>query len=156
MWKMGYGQRDNEMRAEVDTEEVAGSEPNHSTVAVQVDVTNSPAGKEVEIEMTDAGNAISDKQPSDSSSRWLDKFPPLPSSTNLQEVLITKVTIVDRGEAIFHETATSVEIDDMAAGEFVKVQQTEPSAENGTITIDPGQWKLLRDVIDAMVARCRS
>lgn len=123
-----------------------------SAIAVQVDVTNSPAGKEVGRELASGEEVKNDS----SSSRWLDKFPPLPSSTNLQEVLITKVTIVDRGEAIFHETATSVEIDDMAAGEFVKVQQTEPSAENGTITIDPGQWKLLREVIDAMVARCRS
>ena len=151
MWKMGYGQRDDEMQTEVETEEVAGAEPNHSTIAVQVDVTNSPAVKEIGGDLASVDGVNKDSSPS----RWLDKYPPIPQSTESNEVLIAKVAIVPRGEAIFHEMAMSVEIEDEAAGEFVKVSQTNPDAENGVVAIDPGEWKLLRDVIDAMVARCR-
>lgn len=48
-------------------------------------------------------------------------------------------------EPIFSENATVVEIDDQAAGPFVKVSQ--PGAEHEGITIEGPEWPLIRDAI---------
>lgn len=70
------------------------------------------------------------------------------------ETRITRLVVLPEGMQLFHDEATSVEIDDEAAGEFVVVKQV--SEDNaGSISIDPSQWPALRDAIDRMIAECR-
>jgi hypothetical protein len=71
------------------------------------------------------------------------------------EIRTIKLVVAPKGETIFSERATEVEIVDDAAGEFVKVFQSADDAENGTIQIDPAEWPMLKKAIDRMVKECR-
>lgn len=58
------------------------------------------------------------------------------------------------GEAIFSEYATTISIDDEAAGEFVVVKQQGDDLEPGTIKIDRYEWPTLRRAINRMIREC--
>ena len=80
----------------------------------------------------------------------------LPVGSEKFDLRIVKLVIAPKGEPLFSEAATSVEIDDEAAGEFVKVTQQDGSMNvSKSITIDPDEWPLIRDAVNAMVGRCR-
>ncbi len=66
------------------------------------------------------------------------------------ETRVTRVTVLPAGQLVFSETATHVEIQDEAAGEFVKVWQ-----EGGHITLDKDEWPVVREAIDRMFEECR-
>ena len=70
------------------------------------------------------------------------------------EEIITQVVVVNEGEAIYHESATTVSIDDEAAGEFVIVSQGDEHAVN-KIKIDTHEWPHIRRAINKMIKRCR-
>jgi hypothetical protein len=67
-----------------------------------------------------------------------------------------KIAVCIKGEAIFHEGTTEIEIVDEAAGEFLKVTQSPDDAEPGVIKIDPHEWPMLKAAIDRMMKECRS
>jgi hypothetical protein len=60
--------------------------------------------------------------------------------------------VVPSGEPLFHERGTRIEVEDEGAGEYVVVSQNE----GGKVTIDPGEWPLLRAAINRMVKQCRT
>jgi len=66
---------------------------------------------------------------------------------------VTKLTITPDGEPLFSERATDVLIEDVAAGEFVVVEQRADGM--GKIAIDPDEWPTLRAAINRMVKGCR-
>ena len=68
---------------------------------------------------------------------------------------VTRLHIVPDGEPIFSEAAFSVEIDDEAGGEFVKLTSLEESCKPGQVRIDPSDWPALRDAIERMIAECK-
>lgn len=70
------------------------------------------------------------------------------------EVRTTKLVVAPKGEQVFSEMATWVEIKDDAAGEFVMVTQSGRT-DVGQIAIDVDEWPALRDAIDRMIAQCR-
>lgn len=72
------------------------------------------------------------------------------------ETRVVKVMIAQKGERIFSELSTFVEIDDEAAGEFVKVSQplTHKSAEFA-VFIAKEEWPHIRDAIENMINQCR-
>jgi hypothetical protein len=72
------------------------------------------------------------------------------------ETRILKIAVGVKGEPIFHEGATEIEIVDEAAGEFLKVTQSAEEVEPGTIWIDPTEWTHIRAAIDKMVKECRT
>lgn len=66
----------------------------------------------------------------------------------------TKSLIVrPEGEAIFSERATTVSVDDEAAGTFVVIEQFGRS-DSGKVAIDPEEWPAIRDAVEAMLAEC--
>lgn len=72
------------------------------------------------------------------------------------ETRVVKVMIAPKDERIFSEMATFVEIDDEAAGEFVKVSQPlTHTASEFAIFIEKETWPHIRDAIDKMIAKCR-
>lgn len=71
------------------------------------------------------------------------------------EKRVTKLTVLPEGERIFSEAATDIVIEDEAAGEFVRVIQSDDNAAMGTIQITPEEWPILRDAINEMIAECR-
>jgi len=66
---------------------------------------------------------------------------------------VTRLLVLPSGEPAFSEMATSVEIDDEAAGEFVVVEQHGRS-DLGKIAINPEEWPALRAAIDRMIQEC--
>lgn len=67
------------------------------------------------------------------------------------EVRVTRLTVLPKGEDIFTERATNVEIADEAGGEFVVIWQSGEAR----IPVDPAEWPALRGAIDRMVKECR-
>lgn len=70
------------------------------------------------------------------------------------EKRITAITVCKKGEPIFSDYATRVEIVDEAAGEFVEVSQAGREG-GGKIAIASNEWPALRDAIDELIAACR-
>lgn len=71
------------------------------------------------------------------------------------ETRTIKLTILPKGEPLYHESATEVEIVDEAAGEFLEVSQnSEPFSSK--IKIDIYEWPALKAAIDKMIKECRS
>lgn len=70
------------------------------------------------------------------------------------ETRTTKLTVLFKGESLFHESATEVEIVDEAGGEYLEVSQCSDSYE-GKIAIDPYEWPALKAAIDKMIKECR-
>ena len=65
-----------------------------------------------------------------------------------------KWLVAEDGANIFDPSAYIVEIEDEAAGEFVKVTG-QSDADGGSIGINPDDWPKLRAAIDSAVAACR-
>ena len=62
---------------------------------------------------------------------------------------VTKVAILPKGEPIFTEKATYIEIVDEAGGEFVEVEQSNETA-TGKIRLDDDEWFYVREAINEM------
>jgi len=72
----------------------------------------------------------------------------------IYEIRTTKVSVVPKGEPLFNQDATEIEIVDEAAGEFVEVRQCS-DAYDGKIGITVEEWPTIRKAIDDMIDRCR-
>jgi hypothetical protein len=72
------------------------------------------------------------------------------------ETRTLKIAIGVKGEPTFHEGSTEIEIVDEAAGEFLKITQSDDDVESGVIKIDPHEWPMIRAGIDKMIKECRS
>jgi hypothetical protein len=70
------------------------------------------------------------------------------------ETRTTKITVLPKGEPLFHEGATEITIVDEAAGEYLEVSQCSDSHE-GKIKIDCVEWPALKAAIDKMIKECR-
>jgi hypothetical protein len=65
---------------------------------------------------------------------------------------ITAIVLAPEGDAIFSERAHKIEIEDEAAGQFIKVSCNLGSTDlAGTITIECEEWPALRKAINKMV-----
>jgi len=79
----------------------------------------------------------------------------LPSSEKYA-TRITRVSVLPHDEPVFSERTTHIEIDDEAAGEFVKVSQEGGNTDIAKwITVEPSEWPVLRDAIQFMVDQCK-
>jgi hypothetical protein len=72
----------------------------------------------------------------------------------IYEIRTTKVSVVPKGEPLFNQDATEIEIVDEAAGEFVEVRQCS-DAYDGKIGITVEEWPTIRKAIDDMIDRCQ-
>jgi len=71
------------------------------------------------------------------------------------ETRTLKMGVVSKGEPIFHESMTEIEIVDEAGGEFLKIAQFPDAGEIQEILIDPTEWPALKAAIDKMIKECR-
>jgi hypothetical protein len=70
------------------------------------------------------------------------------------EIRTTKITVLPKGEPLFHEGATEITIVDEAAGEYLEVSQCSDSHE-GKIKIDRVEWPTLKAAIERIMKECR-
>jgi hypothetical protein len=68
------------------------------------------------------------------------------------EVRPIKWAIAPKGEGMFDDSAVYVTIDDEGAGEFVVVECL--SRDKG-VAINPEEWPVVKDAIDAAIRLCR-
>lgn len=69
---------------------------------------------------------------------------------------ITQVTVVPRGEPIFSEQATKIEVRDEAAGEFLIVSQMGGHVEiDNAIAFDADEWGSIRDAVEFMIKQVK-
>lgn len=61
-----------------------------------------------------------------------------------------KIAVLPKGDPVFSEKATFVEIVDEAAGEFIEISQCG-RIEDGKIRLDNDEWPAVRSAIDEMV-----
>ena len=73
-----------------------------------------------------------------------------------EKIRITRLTIAPEGEPIFSESATHVEIEDEASGEFIRIRQINDNAQPGEISIDVSQWPLFKEAVEAMISHIQS
>lgn len=71
------------------------------------------------------------------------------------ETRITRLTVLPKGEPLFAETATHIQIEDEAAGEFISIEQTHEDATSGKIVINTDEWPAIRDSVERLLADCR-
>ena len=64
------------------------------------------------------------------------------------ETRTLKIAVCIKGEAIFHEGTTEIEIIDEAAGEFLKITQSNEE-------VDPHEWPMLKAAIEKIIKECR-
>jgi hypothetical protein len=69
--------------------------------------------------------------------------------------MTTQLTVMPEGEPIYSPRATTITIEDEAAGEYVKIEQRPDDKEAGAIYISPEDWPELRDAINQMIEACR-
>lgn len=53
---------------------------------------------------------------------------------------VTRYTIAPQGEPLFAERAIQVELDDEAAGEYIKITTQFDDAENQQVSLDIAEW----------------
>lgn len=69
------------------------------------------------------------------------------------EMRTLSVIILPKGLDIFHEMATTIEIEDEGGGEFLKVSQCRMDTQS--ILIDPNEWPHIRKAIDIMMKKIK-
>ena len=72
--------------------------------------------------------------------------------SKLHRTRVTRLLVIPEGDPLFSEMATTVEIEDEAAGEFVVVSQ-DARTDKG-IVINPEEWPALRAAINQMIEQC--
>ena len=68
---------------------------------------------------------------------------------------VTRLTISPPGESIFSDQTIHIEIEDEAAGEYVKIsQQSEyrPAASQ-EVCINPDQWPAIKDAVESLLMK---
>lgn len=70
------------------------------------------------------------------------------------ETRTLKIAVTPKGEKIFHNQVTQIEIVDEAAGEYVEVSQCSDS-NDGKIAICKNEWPAISAAIDKMLKECR-
>lgn len=81
---------------------------------------------------------------------------PFAAGDGKREVRVTKIAILPKGEPLFSELTTHIEITDEAASEFLVISQEGGRQDiQKAICIDGGEWPLLRDSIEYMLSQCR-
>jgi len=78
-------------------------------------------------------------------------------SSDKHETRITAIVVLPKGEDLFSETSTTIEIRDEAAGEFLRVSQVDGHVANEKhLLLDPDEWPVVRAAIDMMIGLCRA
>ena len=59
-----------------------------------------------------------------------------------------------KGEPIYSESATIVEMMDEAAGPFIRIGQYGDSTERGEVRIERNEWNKIKEAVDTMLEVC--
>ena len=72
------------------------------------------------------------------------------------ETITLSLIVKPKGEPIFSERSTIVEMTDEASGPFVTIRQTNDDILAGEIRMDSSDWKPIREAIETMINICET
>lgn len=70
------------------------------------------------------------------------------------EITTLSLIVKPKGEPIFSELATVIEMTDEAAGPFITLRQINDKTEKGEIKIDLEEWPAIQEAIGLMLIEC--
>ena len=70
------------------------------------------------------------------------------------EITTLSLIVKPKGEPIFSERATIIEMTDEAAGPFITLRQCADETERGEIKIDLEEWPTIQEAIGLMIDEC--
>lgn len=70
------------------------------------------------------------------------------------EIITLSLIVKPKGESIFCERATIVEMTDEGAGLFITLRQFNDECERGEIKFDLEEWPTIQESIGLMIAEC--
>ena len=75
---------------------------------------------------------------------------------NEYEIVTLSLIVKPKGQPIFCEQATIVEMTDEANGPFVVIRQIDDSTQKGEVRMDPEEWPFVKDAVETMLAECNN
>ena len=72
------------------------------------------------------------------------------------EITTLSLIVKPKGQPIFCEKATIVEMTDEAAGPFITLRQCSDESERGQVAFDLDEWPTIQEAIGLMVAECHN
>jgi hypothetical protein len=72
---------------------------------------------------------------------------------------VTRLHVLPAGEPLFAESATVIEIEDEAAGEYVLIRQQSGHVDAKAQTIavnDREEWEAIKSAVERMLGECRT
>lgn len=75
-------------------------------------------------------------------------------SPYVYEARLTSMVVLPKGRPVYSEMATTISIDDEAAGEYLVIEQVG-LADGGKLRITAEEWPTLRRAINRMAKLCR-
>jgi hypothetical protein len=70
------------------------------------------------------------------------------------EMTTLSVIVKPKGEPIYSERATIIEMTDEAAGPFITLRQINDETERGEIKVDLEEWPTIQEAIGLMLIEC--
>jgi hypothetical protein len=70
------------------------------------------------------------------------------------EITTLSVIVKPKGEPIYSERATIIEMSDEAAGIFLTLRQIDDETERGEIKVDLEEWPTIQEAIGLMLIEC--
>lgn len=64
---------------------------------------------------------------------------------------LVAMIVAPKGEPVYSERATRIEIQDDAAGAYIQISQTGGRDDFRGVAIDPEEWPAVRDAIERMI-----
>lgn len=72
------------------------------------------------------------------------------------DIRVVRVMVGLKNARVFDDMALFIEIDDEAAGEFIKLSKnTDNLAGTSSISITKEEWPIVKKAIDEMMEKCR-
>jgi len=68
--------------------------------------------------------------------------------------ITTAITVLPEGEPIFSEMATTVKIEDEAAGPFISIQQSSDNLYKGKVNFDEKEWPIVKEAVEELLKVC--
>ena len=72
------------------------------------------------------------------------------------ETITASYIVLPKGEAIYSEQATTISLEDEAAGLFVKISQSGHIQKIGCVNIEVEEWPMVRDAIEQLLRTCKT
>ena len=75
----------------------------------------------------------------------------------MTEYQVTTLSLIvkPKGDPIYSDRATIVEMMDEAGGPFIRILQLSDDNERGQIKIDPDEWGAIKEAVETMLKICR-